>query len=162
MILTPDVMTALSALPRARQAEALLSGPESPLPRDARFGLDVAALAYMAFLAYSHGRHKILKGRPGYEAVEMLGARLRSAATRAGSIDEWAHELLRSVGVQMTDLRMDDRLWWREVVALQGPARRLLQPNVLAEIGTASELLRDDWLYAIRDHAKTLTPEGGA
>lgn len=156
MTLDPQLMTDLSQAPRHKQAEVLLSGPESPLPDAVRFSHGVAGLAYMAFLAYTHGRRKgVLGGKPGYEAVEILGSRMRSAATRAGSLDEWAHELLGSLRVEITELRMDDRLWWRGFLALHDgiQTRRLLQRATLAEVGTASELLRD-WIYQIRDHAK--------
>lgn len=153
MNLSPQLMTDLSAAPRHEQARALLTVPD-PLPREVCFSDGEAGMAYLAFLAYQRGRHAILKGRPGYEAAQMLASRIRSAATRAGSLEEWGHELMAGVGSRVDDLQMEDRLWWMSFLSVHDGIhhRRLLQPSCLSKVVTASELLRT-WIYQIRDHA---------
>jgi len=152
--LDPACLQIIHDYPRHRQAEVLLTSRMGPLPPSVRFYPGVAGMAYLAFVAYQLGRHRVLKDRPGYEAVQMLGHRLRSAATRSATLEDYGAELLGSVGARWDDARMEDRLWWREFADTMTPyQRQLLQPKSLTKVATASELLRE-WLYAVSDYTK--------
>lgn len=142
--------------PRHAQAMAMLMGTIGPLDESVAFSPDVAAAAYMAHLAWVYGRTGgILKGRPGYEAAELLGSRVRAAASRSGSFAEWGSSLLADVGVRLERLRADDLLWWRARCRLIGADnwRRLRQRHVLEEVVCAQALLKD-WLWEQKQAAE--------
>ena len=64
----------------------ILLGQTGHIPAAAAFPHDVSTAAYIAHLAWVYGRTSgILKGRPGYEAAELLGSRIRAAASRSGT-----------------------------------------------------------------------------
>lgn len=135
--------------PRHAQAMAMLMGTIGPLDVSVAFDPDVASAAYMAHLAWVYGRTGgILKGRPGYEAAELLGSRIRAASSRSGSFSEWGSNLLADVGVRLERLRPVDLLWWRGRCALvtSDNWRRLRQRHVLEEVVCAASLLRE-WLW---------------
>ncbi len=148
--LEPDDVAALRDLPRAFAARQLLTGARGPIGA-AGFDATVADAAYFAFVAYGFARRGMLAGRPGYEATATLGSRIRTAGTRARSLESWGHELLRGLHLRANQLRADDLLWWRGTCALDAEGalwQRIRDRDHIQDVVSAAGILvSDGWLW---------------
>lgn len=146
-MLTPEDIAAASGITRAQWSQDFLRGRVGPLAdMGCEFGGDVSVAAYMVHVAWGQGWTRgHLSGRPGYEAVDMMGSRVRAAASRSGSLAEWGSSLVRDVGGRLEAMHADDLLWWRRQVALATPNvwRRLRQRQQLEDVLAAWGILRD-------------------
>lgn len=143
-----------------RIASDLLRGEMGPLSDGSLAYSDAAvrAAAYWTALCYRYSRASgVLKGRPAYEAREMLGHRARGAANRAGSMHEWGLLLLSGVGVHDSRMSVVLRQWWRDATQLDDGSGVEPSPHErwaavrssLDDVLLAAELL-SPWLHSIR------------
>ena len=129
---------------------ALLTGQVPPLDASSAFSADVAGAATFAQLARQQARRSgVLKGKPTWEAREVLAARVRSAANRSRGFRDWGHLLLTGLLVRPEQLRPDDLLWWRRFTG--APERdwaSVRTEEALGEVAYAAEIV-GGWLWAL-------------
>ena len=140
--------------PRAEFSCSFLVGRVGPLAdMKCAFEHHTAVMAYVVQLAWGQGWTRgILSGRPRHEAVELIGSRVRAAAARSGSFQEWAVSLLVDVGGRLEALRTEDMLWWRRQSQLLAESswRAMRRREHVEEVIAAWILLREV-LHEARD-----------
>lgn len=135
----------LSPLPRHERTRLLLTGQCGPLLA-LPYGPDAAAIAYVIYLAWIRARvpGHMLSGRPGYEAAETLRTRVFAASRRAGTLDDFGHELFRRLRLSISQLATADAVWWRVARAQHGHRwLHLSDERTLTDACVAVRLLDD-------------------
>lgn len=98
----------------------LLTGlaPSGYLDDSSAYSVEIATGAHLVWIAWRKGwTNGILAGRPGYEALDMLGHRVRSARSRAGTLEQWGSAVMDGLGVKLNVMSQSERMWWRRVYA---------------------------------------------
>lgn len=158
-LLTDHDVEILTPRPRHERAAMLLTGRCGPLV-GAPYEHDVAAVAYVAYLAWIRARvpGNMLGGKPGYEAAETLGHRVRIAGQCSGSLGDFGHDLFRRLGLSIAALTAEDAIWWRLAQVTHGAHwSRLQERQTLTEAVVAVGLL-DELLRSLPKHTTQETP----
>lgn len=118
--LSPGAIAHLLPLSDWQRTSDLLSGrvPEGYLDASCLYSVEVARAAHLVWIAWRRGwTAGMLKGRPSFEALELLAHRVRSARSSAGSLEQWGAAVVEGVGARMSSLSGSEALWWRRTYA---------------------------------------------
>ena len=161
--LTPEHRESVAGRPIRDAVVWLLCDPAGPLG-DCAARDDDAPAAYMLGLLYRHGRAAgVLRGRPGYEAVDLFSNRVRTATRRSLDPFEWMVNVARMLGLRWESIPEIERVRWRgaardlarapDGVRLTTEWTRIRQPARLNDLIT-SAVIAADWIGVLREAAR--------
>lgn len=153
-MLTDDEIATLRDLPEPEAAHHILRGTTGPLFRAGiePFDAATARLAYLVQLAYRAGRGAgHLKGRPAYEAKEMLRHRVLSAAECSHEMRDFGRQLFGRVGSDLSSQRPEVLLWWRGAWSANADAWHRCQSDAGVEEILAAFAVINDTLHLLKE-----------